>query len=52
MDIPAAGDRVGIILQLQGSGTLWADDFQFEQVDSSVPVSIREPVNLDFTKQK
>jgi hypothetical protein len=50
MDIPAQSQVIGIVLTLEGPGTVWADDFQLEQVDSSVPASIREPMNLDFTK--
>jgi hypothetical protein len=50
VDIPARSEVIGIVLTLEGTGTVWADDFQFEQVDSSVPVSIQEPVNLNFTK--
>jgi predicted Ser/Thr protein kinase len=50
MDVPTQSDGTGIALTLEGPGTVWADDFQFEPVDSSVPVSIRKPVNLDFTK--
>jgi len=50
MDIPRRCESITVFLTLRGSGTIWADDFRFEQVDSSVPVSVREPMNLDFTK--
>jgi serine/threonine protein kinase len=50
MDILPRSESIGIFLTLRGSGTLWADDLQFERVDSSVPATVREPVNLDFTK--
>jgi serine/threonine protein kinase len=50
MDIPPRCESITILLTLRGSGTLWAGDFRFEQVDSSVPVTVEEPRNLDFTR--
>jgi hypothetical protein len=50
VDVPAASEAIRILLTQQGAGTVWADDFSFKQVDSTVPLSIRRPENLSFTK--
>ena len=49
-DVPGAADLIEFLVTLDGAGTVWADDFAFEQVDKSVPVTVRQPENLDFTK--
>jgi hypothetical protein len=54
MDVPAKADWAGFWLTMRGTGTLWADDFRFEQVSSAVPLSKtgRQPENLGFTKSR
>jgi hypothetical protein len=50
VNVPAASDTIRIMLMLEGAGALWADDFTFEQVGSSVPITIKRPENLSFTE--
>ena len=51
MEVPADAGSVGFWLTMSGAGTLWADDFRFEQVSSAVPLTKtrRQPENLGFT---
>lgn len=52
-DVPEGGETMWIYIQLHGAGTVWADDFRFEAVSGSVPLSNRtEPENLGFTNGK
>lgn len=50
VDVPVASEAIRILLTLRGAGTVWADNFSFEQVDSTVPLSIKRPENLSFTE--
>ena len=54
MDVPADADWVAFWLTMRGTGTLWADDFRFEQVSSAVPLTKtrRQPENLGFTNAR
>ena len=54
MDVPADANSIGLSLTLRGTGTLWADDFGFEQVSNAVPLSKtrRQPENLNFTNSR
>jgi serine/threonine protein kinase len=50
-DVPDNGTEVFIGFSLKGSGVIWADDFSFEVVDTSVPVTAdhsKRPINLNF----
>ncbi len=48
-DVPIETSTVEIKLQMARADTLWADDFVFEKVDSSVPLSRTDaPQNLNF----
>ena len=50
-DVPENGAQVIIGFSLKGSGVIWADDFSFEVVDRSVPVTTvlpRGATNLGF----
>jgi hypothetical protein len=49
-DVPRAARSIEILVVLEGTGTLWADDFTFEQVNNSVPLTPKAPDNLSFTK--
>jgi hypothetical protein len=52
LDVPDDGVEIYIGFSLKGSGVVWADDFVFEIVDSSVPVTAIDyntgPTNLSF----
>jgi hypothetical protein len=53
LDVPENGAAVAFGVLLVGSGQLWATDFQFEIVDSSVPTTPSydypgKPLNLNF----
>ncbi len=50
VDVPSTSESIQFVLMLNGTGTLWADDFTFEEVSSSVPVNIRQPQNLGFSE--
>jgi len=54
MDVPVDAGWVGFWLTMRGTGTLWADDFRFEQVSSAVPLTKtrRQPENLGFTNSR
>ena len=48
-DVPIEAVSLEIKLQMAGAGTLWADDFVFEKVNSSVPLAPSYgPQNLNF----
>jgi hypothetical protein len=50
-DVPENGAEITMGFALKGSGAVWADDFSFEIVDISVPVSAtfpKGPSNLSF----
>ncbi|HWF06920.1 MAG TPA: serine/threonine-protein kinase [Bryobacteraceae bacterium] len=55
VDIPARAEAIQFGLRLAGSGTIWADDFRFEQVSTAVPLTVSPrrdgPVNLDFSSK-
>ena len=54
-DVPDNGTEITIGFALRGSGAVWADDFAFEVVDSSVPVTAvlpEGPTNLSFEEPK
>ncbi|MGH9254823.1 MAG: serine/threonine protein kinase [Vicinamibacterales bacterium] len=54
-DVPDNGTEITIGFALRGSGAVWADDFAFEVVDSSVPVTAvlpEGPANLSFEEPK
>ena len=54
-DVPGNGTGITIGFALRGSGAVWADDFAFEVVDSSVPVTAVLPeraANLSFEEPK
>ena len=54
-DVPGNGTGITIGFALRGSGAVWADDFAFEIVDSSVPVTAvlpEGPTNLNFEEPK
>jgi hypothetical protein len=52
IDVPAEAGTIQFGIRLQGAGTVWADDFRFEEVSAAVPLSVPEhrdrPMNLDF----
>ncbi len=50
VDVPSTSESIQFVLMLNGTGTVWADDFTFEEVSSSVPVNIRQPQNLGFSE--
>jgi hypothetical protein len=54
MEVPADAEWVGFWLTMRGTGTLWADDFGFEQVSHAVPLTKtrRQPENLGFTNSR
>lgn len=58
LDVPPEGETISFGVLLAGSGKVWLDNVQFEEVDSSVPTTgdrvssaQREPSNLDFEAQ-
>jgi hypothetical protein len=54
MEVPADAGWIGFWLTVRGTGTLWADDFRFEQVSNAVPLTKtwRQPENLGFTNSR
>ncbi|MEF2247089.1 MULTISPECIES: AraC family transcriptional regulator [unclassified Paenibacillus] len=56
LDIPEKSATISIGVLLMGSGKVWVDSFQFEEVDTSVPTTnlefdfkiLDEPSNLSF----
>jgi len=53
MDVPGGADSIQFGIEQQGTGTLWAAHFSFEQVSSSVALTARKkPENLDFVKSQ
>lgn len=57
LDVPVASKNIAFGFFLFGAGTVWADDFVLEVVDSAVPLTAsappeaappREPVNASF----
>jgi predicted Ser/Thr protein kinase len=50
IDVPDEAEVMRLGVQLNGTGTLWVDDLNFEQVPATVPLTIRvRPENLNFT---
>jgi AraC family transcriptional regulator len=52
IDVPETSQAIHFGLSFGGPGTIWADDFRFEQVSTSVPLTTpfqrNQPANLDF----
>lgn len=56
LDVPEASAVISIGILLMGSGKVWVDSFQFEEVDRNTPVTnmdptlemLDEPTNLSF----
>jgi hypothetical protein len=48
-DIPLDADVIQIAFVLEGAGTAWASNFDFQEVPASVPLTETLPRNLDFT---
>jgi hypothetical protein len=52
VDVPGDAGWIEFGILMQGSGTLWADDFSFRQVTASVPLKTErvQPENLGFSE--
>ena len=58
LDVPGDGMAIAFGVLLSGPGTVWVDDFKFERVPNTTPVTSpsvgqgqpRSPVNLDFNQ--
>jgi hypothetical protein len=58
LDVPSDGFAIAFGVLLSGPGTVWVDDFKFERVPTTTPVTSpsvgqgqpRSPVNLDFNQ--
>jgi hypothetical protein len=58
LDVPSDGFAIAFGVLLSGPGTVWVDDFKFERVPNTTPVTSpsvgqgqpRSPVNLDFNR--
>ena len=58
LDVPQSATSIAFGFFLSGSGTVWADDFKLERVDTSVPRTVGdngarldEPRNLNFDRK-
>ncbi|WP_203361813.1 AraC family transcriptional regulator [Bacillus sp. REN10] len=59
LDIPEGSSTISFGILLSGTGHVWVDGFQFEEVDQSVPVThveisrtlLDEPINLSFEEE-
>ena len=61
LDVPEESTNIAFGIIFSGSGKMWADDFSFEIVDESVPVTScpcspqrldKPPCNLDFESER
>ncbi|GIN62447.1 putative HTH-type transcriptional regulator YbfP [Robertmurraya siralis] len=59
LDVPTQSAVISFGIILSGQGTVWADQFTFEEVDESIPTTnlevhgelLDEPVNLSFDEE-